>query len=93
MPTIKIYLSDFPGGAVDKNPPAKTVDTGSITGLGRLHMPRRTYTCVPQPLSLRSRASDPHLWSPRATTTEAPTPRAHAPQQEKPPQREACEPQ
>ena len=42
MPTIKIYLSDFPGGAVDKNPPAKTVGTGSITGLGTLHMPRRT---------------------------------------------------
>ena len=42
MPTIKIYLSDFPGGVVDKNPPAKTVDTGSITGLGRLHMPTRT---------------------------------------------------
>ena len=42
MPTIKIYLSDFPSGAVDKNLPAKTVSTGSITGLRRLHMPRRT---------------------------------------------------
>ena len=31
--------------------------------------------------------------SPRATTTEARVPTAHAPQQEKPPQGEACAPQ
>ena len=30
---------DFPGGTVDKNPPASEGDTGSIPGLGRLHMP------------------------------------------------------
>ena len=35
----------------------------------------------------------PQLLSPRATTTEAHKPRAHAPQQEKPPQWEACTPQ
>ena len=34
-----------------------------------------------------------NYWSPRATTTEARAPRARAPQQEKPPQREACAPQ
>ena len=38
----------------------------------------------PQLLSLCSRAREPQLLSPRATTTEALTPRAHAPQQEKP---------
>ena len=30
----------FPGGAVDKNPPANAGDTGSSPGLGRSHMPR-----------------------------------------------------
>ena len=30
----------FPGGAVDKNPPANAGDAGSIPGLGRSHMPR-----------------------------------------------------
>ena len=30
----------FPGGAVVKNPPAKSGDTGSISGPGRSHMPR-----------------------------------------------------
>ena len=35
----------------------------------------------------------PQLLSPRATTTEAHAPRARAPQQKKPPQREAHAPQ
>ena len=39
-----------------------------------------------QLLSLRSRAREPQLLSPRVTTTEARVPRACAPQQEKPPQ-------
>ena len=29
----------FPGGTVDKNPPANAGDMGSIPGLGRSHMP------------------------------------------------------
>ena len=29
---------DFPGGAVDKNPPVNAGDTGSIPGPGRSHM-------------------------------------------------------
>ena len=36
----KIFLMDFPGGAVDKNPPGNAGDTGSILGQVRLHMPR-----------------------------------------------------
>ena len=43
----------------------------------------------PQLLSLHSRARKPQLLSLRATTTEAREPRAHALQQEKPPQWEA----
>ena len=45
-----------------------------------------TKACVPQLLSLCSRAREPQLLSPRATTTEACAPRARALQQEKPPQ-------
>ena len=31
---------DFPGGAVVKNPPSNSGDTGLSSGLGRSHMPR-----------------------------------------------------
>ena len=31
---------DFNGGAVDGNAPANAGDTGSISGLGRPHMPQ-----------------------------------------------------
>ena len=34
-------------------------------------MPQSTWACVPQLLSLHSRAHEPQLLSPRATTTEA----------------------
>ena len=33
-------ITDFPGGAVVKNPPANAGDTGSSPGPGRPHMPR-----------------------------------------------------
>ena len=36
---FKSTCSDFPGGAVVKNPPANAGDTGSIPGRGRSHMP------------------------------------------------------
>ena len=74
----------FPGGAVVKNPPANAGDTGSSPGLGRSHMPRSNWARAPQLLSLHSRAHEPQLLSPSATTTEACVPRARAPQQEKP---------
>ena len=45
-----------------------------------------TKPCAPQLLSLCSRAREPQMLSPRATTTEACTPKACASQQEKPPQ-------
>ena len=77
---------DFPGGAVVKNPPANAGDTGLSPGLGGSHMPWSNEACVPQLLSLRSGARVPQLLSPRATTTEAYAPRAHAAHQEKPPQ-------
>ena len=44
----------------------------------------RALVCAPQLLSLRSRAREPQLLSLCATTTEARTSRARAPQQKKP---------
>ena len=35
---LKLFPQDFPGGAVDKNPPANAVDTGSIPRPGGLHI-------------------------------------------------------
>ena len=77
-------VGDFPGGAVVENPPANAGDTGSSPGLGRSQLPRSNKARVPQLLSLLSRACEPQLLSPRATTTDAHPPRARAPQQEKP---------
>ncbi|KAJ8797884.1 hypothetical protein J1605_017086 [Eschrichtius robustus] len=61
----------FPGGAVIKNPPANAGDRGLSPGPGRPHMLRSSSARAPQLLSLRSRACEPQLLSPRATTTEA----------------------
>ena len=76
-----------------KNLPANAGDKGSSPGPGSSHTLRSNEAHAPQLLSLRSRAQKPQLLSPRAPTTEARAPRAHAPQQEKPPQWEAHAPQ
>ena len=83
----------FPGGTLVGNPPANAGDMGLGPGPGRSHMPRSNYVRVPQLQSLRSGAHEPQLLSLRATTTEARTPRARAPQQERPPQWGAHTPQ
>ena len=90
---IRSVYRDFPGGAVVGNLPACAGDVGSSPGPGRSHMPWRNWACAPQLLSLCSRAHEPRLLSPRATATETHTPRARAPQQERPLQREAHVPQ
>ena len=54
---------------------------GSIPGLGTSHMPQSNQACAPQPLN------------PWVASTEAQTPGACAPKQEKPPKGEACAPQ
>ena len=74
---------DFPGGSVEKIPRANVGDAGSIPGPGRFHMPGSNWTRALQLLSLCARAQKLQLWSPRA----------HALQQEKPPQWEAWTPQ
>ena len=82
----KYHLQGFPGGAVVGNLPANAGDTGSNPGPEGSHMSQSNQACVPQLLSLCSRAREPQLLSPRVATTEACAPRARAPQQEKPPQ-------
>ena len=37
---LKAGNMDFPGGTVDKNPPANAGDMGSIPGPGRFQMPQ-----------------------------------------------------
>ena len=83
---FKNVLTGFPDRTVVKNPPASAGHTGLSPGSGRSHMPRSSWARAPQLLSLSSRAHEPRLLSPHATTTEACAPRARAPQQEKPQQ-------
>ena len=83
---LKSVLWDFPGGAVVKNLPANSGGMGLSPGPGRSHMPQSNYARAPQLLSLPSRAREPQLLSPHATTTEARAPRARALQQEELPQ-------
>ena len=59
-----------------RNLPANAGDIGSSPGPGRSHMPRSNKARAPQLPSLRSRARQPQLLSPHATTTEAHVPRA-----------------
>ena len=82
----------FPGGAVVGSLPANAGGTGSGPGLGGSHMPRSDWARAPQLLSLSSRAREPQLLSPRATTAEACAPGARAPQRERPQQWEARTP-
>ena len=62
---------DFPGDPVAKNSPVNAGDKGSSPSLGRSHMP----------WSLCSKAFEPQLLSPCATTTEVGELRACALQQ------------
>ena len=89
----KKKIKDLTGGTLVKNPPANAGDVGSSPSQGRSHMPRSNEARASQLLSLHSRAHEPQLLGPCATTTESRVPRAHAPQQEKPPLWEARTPQ
>ena len=57
----KDNLRDFAAGTVDKNLPANTGDTGLIPGLRRFRMLWSKQACVPQLLSLSSRALELQL--------------------------------
>ena len=56
---------NFPGGTMDKNPPANAGDTGSIPG------PRKILYAVEQ-LNPCTTTTEPEIQSPGASTTEAP---------------------
>ena len=77
-------MGGFPGGSVVKNPPTNAGDTSSIPDPRRSHMPQSNSARWPQLLSLCSRAREPQLSSPHATTTEARCPQARALKQKKP---------
>ena len=72
----------FPGGSVVENLPASAGDMGSIPELGESHMQQSNSAGEPQLFSLCSRVCEPQL-------LKAKYPRAHALQQEKPPQLES----
>ena len=84
---IKTVGKGLPWWPSGKESAFQSGDKGSILGQG---------TKIPhavKQLSQCATTTEPPLWSPRATTTEAHMPRACVLQQEKPPQREARTPQ
>ena len=88
----KCPFQGSPGGSVVRSPP--TNEETWFQSLGREDpICRKVAGLVCHNyLSLRSRACVPQLLSSCTTATEACTPRARAPQQEKPPQWDACAP-
>ena len=79
---LKFYEWNSYGGVVVKNPSAKAGDTDSSPIWEDPTCRGATKPSVPQLLSLCSRAREPQLLSPCATTTEARARRARALQQE-----------
>ena len=63
---VKKETEGSPGGSVVKNPPINAGDMGLIPDLERSYMA--------QELRENPAAWEPQLWSPRAASTEAPTP-------------------
>ena len=41
--SVTAGIGDFPDGTADRNPPANAKDMGSISHLGRFHMPQSNY--------------------------------------------------
>ena len=83
---VRLILPDFPGGTVEKNPPANAGDMGSIPGWGRFPMPQGSQAPAPQlpePHALRSTSHNyrcdyraPCAQSPRSAAGEATTMRS-----------------
>ena len=67
---IKTRL-DYPGGPVDKNPPTKAEDLGSIQ-VGKMSLPRGYQACALQVLSTCSRACAPRQGQPLQREARAP---------------------
>ena len=86
--SIKKKGEDFPGDAVDKDPPPNARDSGFNPRSGKIPQVSEQLSPRAQLASLHSRAHEQQLLSPCTTTSGARVPRACAPQ-EKPPQWEA----
>ena len=71
---------------VVKDPPSNAGDTGSIPDPGRSHEPKSDQALAPQLLSLRSKAWEPQLLTPRVQLGKPVCPKACTLQQETPPQ-------
>ena len=82
---LKENSSGFPGGSVVRSLPARAGDTGSIPGSGRSHM-----LWSPKPIAT---APEPVLRTRELQLLKPTRPQVHAPQQERPVQREARTPQ
>ena len=67
MCSLAADQQDFPGGTVDKNPPALVGDMKSIPGLGRFHVPLNLYTTTTDPAHL-----EPVLHKKRSHCNEEP---------------------
>ena len=63
---------ELPWRLSGKEPSAKAEHVGLVTAPGGSHMPRSNETCVPQLLSLCSRAQEPHLPKPVSPRAQAP---------------------
>ena len=84
---IKTTVSqDFPGGAVDKNPPASGGDMGSIPDPGIPHASEQVSPCT---WTWAVGRKSHNYWAPEMKLLKHVHPRAHALTQEKPPQGEA----
>ena len=67
---LNVKTQRFPDGSAVKDLADIAGDTGSIPGLGRSHVPQSNEACVPQLLSLCSRAGKPQLLNLHAATTD-----------------------
>ena len=82
----------FSGSSVVKDLPASAGNLGLIPDPGGSHMPQNDKACVPQLLTLYSKARVSY-WAHVPQLLKAMWPRACAPQEEKPSKKKTCTPQ
>ena len=83
--SLKISLLDFAGGPVVKNLPANTGDVGSVSALGRFHLPWNNSILAPQLLTPVLKSHTPQQEKPLRREAHGPQLKgsAHSPQLEK----------
>ena len=68
---IKSKGEGFPDGSLVRNPPVNAGGVGSVSGLGRSHVPWSTQACAPQLPSLCPRAGESQPLTSCAAVTKA----------------------